>query len=257
MYNQEWLNINANRKYPFKEESNLKDETRRFQLPDDFLVDALLIVPINYQFDFYVSKVSFSIEELAVTISMRDQEEALTGTIQYPDLSSTNQTLALSGRGTYNGGYGKLVIGSFSSLIEGEFNFLYQDTTVEPCRIIKLNQGITSLNGITSGNIILKSGTNVVITPEVDQNKIIIDTFDGLCACDECPTVKTINGRQPVNNNFSIAGIGCVTVTESGNGIQIGNDCEEACCGCDEVNDMVDRIRDLQERITILENNLP
>lgn len=253
MYNMEWLNINGNRRYPFREDSTMFDSSRRYELPNSIFVDALIGVPVDFQYNFYVSRIQHSPVLLSITISTQEGIEALVGTIQNPDIEQSNIVLNLDGKEKFLGAYGRLIIGALNNLPEGDFEYLQQDLALEPCRIIKTSLGVTSLNGIASGNIVLKSSSNVVITPRPDDNVIVIDTFDGLCACDNCPTIKTFNGQKPVNNNINIQGIGCITVVPGNNGIDIRNECEDACCGCDEVNDMVDRISDLQRRITILE----
>lgn len=253
MYNMEWLNLNSNRRYPFKEDSIMYDVSRRYKLSNTIFVDAIIGTPIDFQFNFYISRIQYSPVLLSVTISTQEGLEALIGTIQDPDSNASNILLNLEGKNKFLGAYGRLIIGNLNNLPEGDFEYLQQDLVIEPCRVIKTSLGITSLNSITSGNIILKSSSNVVITPQVEDKIILIDTFDGLCACDSCPTIRTFNGQEPINNNVNIQGVGCITVVPGNNGIDIKNECEDACCGCDEVNDMVDRISDLQRRITILE----
>lgn len=255
MYNLEWLNENANRRYPFKEETTLVDRSERYQLPNTFLVDGLFMLSRNFELDFHVGRVSYSPDALTITVNAVDNETTLVGTIQAPDPQLKNSTITLFGEGQYVGSFGRFTIGSLEDLTEGEFDFFRTETAIEPCRIVKLNQGISAINGITSGNVILKSGANTVIT--VVGKKIQIESFDGRCACENCPCIKTINGIPPKGNDFRIEGIGCVSIGAAQNGIEIANDCEEACCGCQEVNDFLTRLRDLEERIIILEANLP
>jgi len=225
------------------------DIYNKFSIPETFIVDAYLSMSVDFQAMFYVSKIHYSPELLSITVSLLDGTEALVGTIQ-----DSSFLVNLYGKNKYTGSFGKIVIGSYENMIYGEYEFSPKATYIEPCRVLKLGKGVTSINGITSGNVVFTTGSNVVI--EQNGTIIKIDTQDGLCACGDIPCIKTINSIEPRNNNFEILGVGCVNIGPSESGLEIQNECEEACCGCDEINDMVDRINALQERITILEARL-
>jgi hypothetical protein len=250
--NQDWYNINSYRKYPFKDYCTLIDITKRVTLPSNFIVDAIFSLSLNWQENFYLSKTTINSTELTLEVSCKiDSTVALSGTIQNPSYSSSNFSVTMYGLNSYVGSSGKIVIGSLSNIIEGTHTF--NDAEFEPCRVLKLAKGVTSINGISDGPVILEAGQNVFV--EVVGNVITIRALTDPCNCKDngCKCIRTINGIEPVNNNIQISGIGCVTVSEGEQGIEIGNQCEDSCCGCDEVNDMIDRIRDLEERIIHLE----
>ena len=252
MYNLEWYNLNANRRFPLIHEQDPIDITGKFTIPNNFIVDAKIMVNINFQHNFGISKILYTPEVLSITINdINEGIEALVGTLQNPIIEEPT-TLIISGKDSFLGSYGKLIINSLENMPYGEFKFAA--AVIEPCLVLKLGQGVTGINGITSGNVTLASKSNVVISKE--NNIIYIDTQDGLCACDSTSCLKTINGVEPVNRNINIVGRGCVTVEPIEGGILVGNSCEAACCGCDEINDFIDRINELQKRITILEKIL-
>lgn len=247
----EWLNLNSNRSYPFKTDAGTMDRTNKVKLPNDFIIDAILSVSKNFQFDFYLSKYIYTPDLLSVTVSDAYTIEAMVGTIQNPSKDLANATMVMTGKDEYLGSWGKLVIGSVKNLMEGQYDYL---TIFEPCRVMKSGRGISSINGIKDGNVVLASGSNVVI--QVDGKKILLNTVDGICACENNPCIKTINDIPPLKNNFIFEGIGCVRFVPIENGLRAVNDCEDSCCGCDEINDMIDRIKILTDRIEILESHL-
>lgn len=246
MYNNDWLVQNSYRKYPFMHECTLRDETKKFILSNSVIVDAIFHLNIGYQYQLYLSKILHSPEYLSLTFSING-EEALTGTS-----NETGEffTINLEGKNDYEGSIGKVIIGSLTDLPYGEYSFLVYDTRIEPCRIIRLYNGINSLNGIRSGNVTLSSRSNVNISK--DGNIIYIDSQDGLCACNTLQCIKTINGIY--SENFIIDSRGCIAIEDIDGGIRLINNCEQACCGCDEINDFIDRINELERRITALES---
>ncbi len=249
MYNIEWQDINEDRKYPFISTATLKDKTNTFTLSNSFFLDAIILVNKDFQAQFYVDQIKYTPDLISISINMQDGTPALIGTSENPTDFST---LGLEGKNEYLGSFGKLMLGKISNIPYGTLSFYAPATMFEPCKILKLNSGISSINGITSGNVILSSESNVII--RVEGNKIYINSIDGLCACNETPCIKTINGIEPINSNFIINGIGCVKVSDDEGGIIVENTCEESCCGCDEVNDFIDRMQGLENRIHALES---
>lgn len=247
MYNLEWLNENMHRKFPFMHECSLKDKTGYYTIPDSIFLDILIQVNIDYQYMFYISKIEYTPEYFSVTVSV-NETEALKGTCL-----PTDTVLTLYGQDAYKGSFGKIILGNFSEIHYLSLDFSAASAIIEPCRVIKLCSGINSINDITEGNVNLVGKTNVIV--EKDGNNINISTKDGLCACDSIPCIKTINGIEPINNDFKITPRGCVSINSITGGIEIGNNCESSCCGCDEINDFVDRINSLEKRIRILEGD--
>lgn len=242
MRNYEWSNFNALRKYPIQTNCTPHTKDKLFTLPNSVIVDAVLQMSYEWQQQFYISKIDYSPLQFYIEISQAETSNlALQGIL-------TGTTIFLTGVNPYTYSVGKIIIGSLDDLPYGSYEFYPYSTLLEPCNVLKLNSGIASLNGITDGNINLVSQTNVVITKT--GSNIVIDTQDGLCACDENPCIKSINGIYA--KNFLIDGTGCVKVNNGTNGIIIENTCESSCCGCTEINDMLDRINDLSARITAL-----
>lgn len=252
MYNLEWANENSERKFPFIHTASLRDKTKRYTLPNSVIVDTLLALTEDYNLPFFLSNITYSPKILSVTISMATGKVALVGSINNPDPLAKNFTLELNGEEKYLGSYGKIIIGSLENLLEGSFDFFAVDSFFEPCRVIKLSRGISAINGITNGNVILTEGANTEIL--VNGRKIEINAIDAKCQCDTCQCIKTINGIPPLGNNFKITGVGCVQINPTENGIEIVNTCEESCCGCDEINAIVQQLQELQSRIIALES---
>lgn len=252
MHSLEWLNVNANRAFPLKSSNHFLNSTSKFKLPYDFIVDGMLFLNVNYQLEFYISQIDYSEDILTVTVSLGTGEDALKGSIQNPSINLENETMSLNGTGVYTGSYGTIIIGSLQNMLKGSLTFNFGATTFEPTRINRLSTGINSLNGITNGAINIVSRSNVSV--RVEGQNLIIDTIDGLCQCNNNNCVKSINDVKPVNGNIDLIGIGVMEVTGSENGVTIENTVSESCCGCDEINDILDDLTDLERRVTALES---
>lgn len=250
MYNQGWLNENEARNFPFLATSSLYNNTRRVRLPLNFVVDCFLFLSHDYKHNVYLSRVVYSPEQLSLYFSVVTGKTCLVGTVK--DVSQSNFLVNLTGEEKYLGSSGKVVVASLESLPYGDFSFLVDDTTIEPTRVAKLGIGVSSINGITEGNVVLKEGANTTITKE---GKVIkIETTDGRCACDSCPCIKTINSLKPIGNNFNIRGVGCASITQSEDGITYGNTCENACCDCDDLEAINAKLLEFERRLAALES---
>lgn len=228
----EWLNQNSLRKYPFTTDSDMEG------IPDSVFVDALLSLSTGFQYEYILREVRYTPEYLYVSVARRDTLDVVL------EGYNTNGLILLSGNGV-----GKIIVNDLTGLEYG--SKLYSNIIFEPKLVTKLCSGISSLNGITEGNILFTSGTNVSIN--TIGNVIKIDTIDGLCACNENKCIKTINGIPPDStNNFRISSVGCLRTTNETNGILLENICETACCGCEEINDMIQELQSLQKRIVAL-----
>lgn len=235
----EYLNENSHRNFPIREDCPMKTTTG-YRFPNEVIVDCIAYMSTGFQYEYYIKSVVYTPTEFTVVIARADTLEAkISGTI------SSGTVMGLSGA---DDSEGKIIVGSLTNLPYGAYEFEPGMSLLEPCRVIKLCTGISSLNGITSGPVNLIAGANVKFT--INGTSLKIDTMDGLCACNNNPCIESINGQT--GPDITISGTGCVAVTSGQNGITIENTCENSCCGCDEVNDMIEWIKTLENRVAAL-----
>lgn len=247
--NLDWENENSHRKFPFLATTSLQSSLG-YTLPNEVFVDCLIQTNTHYIHDYILSKIEYTQDSFTFYITNSTLNElAFIGHLESP--FTKNQACVVLGNGVYENSSGWFIIGNLDNLLPGVHIFNAQ---ILPTRIVRIAVGITSINGISDGNVILTTGTNVVIT--TIGNTIKVDTKDGICACTDNPCIKTINGISPINNNFRLESTGCVKINPITSGVEITNVCESACCGCDETNDFIDLLNSFALRLQTLENNI-
>lgn len=130
-------------------------------------------------------------------------------------------------------------------------------------RSVVLKSGDESTKVLTD-IVYLKQGENVRLTYE-DPNTIRIDALgtsegftqqskeelcSGTATVPVPPPIRTINGYPPdASGNFNIEPSECIAITADVAKLIVSDTCCKPCCGCDELQVLVDGLTTLEERI--------
>lgn len=281
VWNVEWLNQNAQRNYPIAEGASMKDVTGTFELPADFIVD--LVWPVqasaNVQAgNFYVHTVTVFGEGVTITLGYQGLSSSTVGSVSVASGTHTqNQSYFINGVGDFFDSIGKITIGSLENISSssGLYRFDLAGARLESTVVRPNLRGVSSIvlvNGSDtsdplSGDIELIAGQNIRLTPIDDglgNPQIRIDAIQGEglnqgCDCSgELPAsgepIRTINGIAPdANGNFNLQGDDCLNLAAIENGLQITDSCSQACCGCTELEKIVEDLEKLRDQVNTLD----
>lgn len=267
---QEWLNSNAHRAYPFKEDTalNATNDTS-INLPKYLFVDFIMTVVGAADITVRLSQLSYAGGFLTAVFTDAANTIVTTLTVN-TNTHTANTAYPLVGQGDYEDARGKVVLGTLTTLAsdlpDGIYTFLAE---LEPCTVRPDIRGVRSLQvGVLDnmsspigGIVKLLEGTNIRLTylPEVNGIRIDAIAGDGLnetVACTdgyELPQpVRFVNGRTA--QDINIEGDGkCIEVTTNGNVITIRDKCSQPCCGCNELEFITTNMQLLQSTISRLE----
>jgi len=269
VWNVEWLNGNAQRKYPLSEEASGYDVSGVYQIANDLIVDFVMPIPTIDTIDQSL----FHIQQLAifsngVSISIGYNGTQIGSTTITAAAHTVNSVYSIQCNGDFYDSVARIVIGDLANTVDGTngvFIFNVTGGRLEPVTIRPALRGIQSVrvkNGSTisaaiSGDIILEAGANQRL--RVDGTTIYIDAINGAglveeCECtddnDQAPCIKTINGIAPdENGNFVLEGDDCYQLVPIDSGLSLTDLCSNPCCGCDELSVVTDAL-------VMQENNL-
>jgi hypothetical protein len=274
-WNIEWLNHNSQRNYPLADTASGLSVTQDFKIPDSFLVELDLPVPAGLSIDpsrFFIKQIGSYANgySLAVGYQPTSGTPLTVATALIPKAThQLNTRYALGGFDTFDSVLGKVVIGSLVDINKqpsGIWEFSFEDTRLDPDTIRPILRGVSSIqlvNGLQKteklyGPIELIAGTNtqlVAITQPGEPTQIKINFIEGEGSVNECACIpetavfepiRTINGKQPFNNNITIIGSDCIEVVPIENGIQLKNTCANPCCNCPELEAVTRELERLQ-----------
>lgn len=274
----EWLNQNSTRAYPLAENSSRIDLTGSVRIPDSLLVAAQINAGQEYAVGtFFISAILATPDVVTLKISYL----GATGTSReiskvgvFVALHTDNTNYSFVGQGTDGSILGSLTIGNLFdtlNLLPGLVEFSADSTPFETNALFFSTPAFKELqlyNGNTfveSFNRILKlrQGSNIRLT-YVGEDTIRIDAIAGEnlvtpASCDNAlpkpPCIRTINGIGPdVTGNFQIEGSTCIDVSPSGNGVIVTDLCSKSCCGCSELEVLVNSLQQLETQIESLRN---
>jgi len=279
--NQEWLNRNSLRNYPFREDARLIPvddqgiQITDIRLPNYLVVDCVLTVPTP---SLALTLIDVHLAQFAkvanlMTFTFTDHDALNVATLAVDTAQHTkNQAYPIAGTGTYTDVRGKLVVGDLATLAadlpDGLYEFTATDGALESTVVRPDIRGVRSLqvdqDGTLSaylfGHIKLVEGTNIRLTYIEEYNAIRIDAIDGSglneeCECPdlEAQCVRLINGI-PIEDAEIIGDGQCVSVTTEGNRIVISDTCSEPCCGCPELEFITENLKVLDATVSNLEN---
>ncbi len=277
IWNIDWLNTNSQRKYPLSEEAGVRDTSDSFSIPNDFIVDFIWPVHADPTIDptlFHVAAIGIFGTGVAVSIGYNG---TVIGNVSIDATTfQRNTTYFVQGAGDFFDTVGKIVIGSLETLLEnaGSFQFDISNGRFEPTVIRPDVRGVSALylrNGEDlsepiQGDIVLQAGRNFLINrvagPGAEPDRIILSAIDGAglnqdCDCNEnatLPCIQTINGIAPdENGDFALLGDDCLELQAIANGIQMVDNCSRPCCGCDELQVVLNAVQTFANQVFALE----
>ena len=277
--NQEWLNQNAGRAYPFSENMSLEAETATgvklgVVLPNYVVVDMVVSIPSPKTSQagmlMYLSKFAH-VGNLAtfVITPMIGIVGSFTVAV---DMSThvANTAYEMRGTGDMFDSRGWLVVGDLSKLKddlpEGMYEFTPRSALFEPATVRMLLRGVRSISVVSGevesapiyGHVKLVAGSNMRLRYDGETNSIVFDAdpasgYVEECECDEVSenVVKSINGVAV--EDVTIEAGDCISIDTSGNTIKISDTCSKPCCGCEELNYLLDSLKLVEHGLTQLE----
>jgi hypothetical protein len=284
-WNLEFLNHNANRDYPLTVEASATSVDGDFRLPRDFLVAMYFSLNAAHNVDparFTLKTIIVSSAGVTLVIGYQTENAVLTvATAMIPrDSHVQHQAYRLGGIGNYADLDGWVVIGRFDNMDlqpVGEWSFDIDGGRLELDVVRPQIRGVTRLraqNGSdlsdpVTGDIILRAGRNMRITPVVISGQdpaFVFDAIDGEGLNEECicegdvekgPAIRSINKIPPTSDgDFTLLGNQCVDFVPIENGLQIKDKCSEPCCGCSELEAVTAALEQFGRQATTLENFL-
>jgi len=279
-----WLNQNALRAYPLSESATRRDTTDSYTLPDDLLVDMVLPVNASLNYNpasFYVSHVDVFGSGITVEISYwTGSAGAVVGSIAVDTATVTeNKTYYLQGEDDFEGVLGKLVVGDVSTILQrpGSYAFDLAGGRIESSVVVPDLRGVSGFRVIEDenddgmlyqGDIAFEPGSNfrITVADYLGKKVLTFSAIDGEgtiadCVCEEelaeLEPIRTINGVLPDDlGNISLLGDDCLEVTPQAgdNAVQLTDKCSKPCCGCPELDVLVDDQKRVRDQVQTLEN---
>ena len=270
----EWLNGNLTRMYPLSDTATGQTVDAR-SLPTSFLADLRLDVPPSsdgdYTTNFYLKQVdvytSYINMEIWYDDGVNDIRAAIVQNIPTSvDVGSEliDRTFTVTGVETSTVGFetfanitGSVIIGTAAdiSTIPTVYTFEKTGGNLIPCIISMGTLAVNSIlaqSRILTGNVYLKEGANVQITPAYDETNDVTTITISATAVESIGTeivdsatllaaiverygvpIRTVNGIAPDSNgNFTLTGADCTSVAtaEASNALAIHNTCAKPCC---------------------------
>jgi hypothetical protein len=277
LWNIDWLNANSQRKYPLSEEATLRDTSDSFTLPNDLIVDFVWPVHADPTVDptlFHVMAVA--VFGLGVTLTIGYNGTAV-GTVTVDSSGFTaNKAYFVQGTGDFYDSVGKIVIGTLDTILQypGAYAFDAAGGRFEAAAVRPDVRGVSALylkNGDDlsppiQGDVVLQAGSNMVLNyvpgPGSEPDRIVFSAVSGAGLNQECdcaenaalPCIKTINGIEPdVNGDFTLLGDDCLTLEVLAGGIQLVDNCSKPCCGCSELQVVLDTTEFFAQQLFALE----
>ena len=279
-----WLNTNGTRRYPLSEGGNFDSLGSGVgDIPDDLILDMQLSVPYApgvYPFNFYIKSVSgyphgliveigyhnpkFSSEYAVVAVSEAITIEGHTSPTTYLLTGSPVSTTY-----DFSNSVGTITVGNLEGFVAaspGHIDYgaeAYIESTVVSMNTVgvsSIRSGDTLTNATESltGHVVLVPKLNFAIDTDTSANAVIFNALDGagmnsVCTCEGeielGPCIQTINGQSPNSaGDVDLIGGPCVSIDNNSlSGVVISETCSSPCCGCEQLNIIVDDLRDLQE----------
>jgi hypothetical protein len=260
MTSLEYLNANAYRRFPFRENSGMAADNN-WVLPNNFMVDAFFSVPADTLDYIWLSSLAIGVSTVVIGFSagLGTTENQLGSVIVPKTGHQFGSSYQLSGSGAYARVKAVITLGDLDALL-GVYSFSSDQTSIEPCLVRHSIPGLGGLSittdgqttGPLTGDIELVAGQNVDLS--VSGNTITV-SFVGQQQFEENipegTRVLTVNGI-PVES-VQIVGDDCVDVQTSGSVISISDLCSTPCCGCPELEEITRRLADLTTSLANLD----
>lgn len=269
-WNLPWLNHNSQRAYPVASDASRRDSTGTFSLPNDFIVGLSLYLHAGVNVDpgdFLIKTLNVFASGVSVVIGYGSGSSPTTVATALIPRSGHTRNLAyrLGGVGDFLDVDGHIVIGSFDGIDDqppGAWSFTLDEMRLEVQAIHPQIRGVSGLRARNGsdlsdrvyGDVILRAGSNMRITPVVAAGEDPVFVFDAIegeglneeCVCEGTRSpIYTVNGITPTDDgDFTLLGSDCVELEALSHGLRLKNPCSEPCCGCEEA-ETVTRALDL------------
>lgn len=253
-WNTGWLNTNANRAFPFKEDTSRTNDIG-VTVPNSMLVDLIFTVPGTAAVRYYVKTIMLSSTHLTIVFADED-DVTVSSVVIDASVHSENDAYTLNGVGTFEDGKGRIAVGRLDDLYrmlpEGIHEFSLAQTELEARTVRPDIRGVRGVNVVNrdgevsdriSGIVRLLAGQNirlVYIPPTIEDLPdpitgvdvptittpagVRIDAIDGIDFNEECECEATLPLSEPIR---TINGV----TPDSGGNITI-----ESPEGCFEIN---------------------
>jgi hypothetical protein len=282
-WNLEFLNHNSQRSYPLATWGNKVDTSGAIRIPDALIL--ALDFPIHSGITVDPSR--FFIRQLAIYptgINVSIGYDNLTAAgIQVASVNVANsshteyRSYAVPGSDAFDDSVGRIVFGDLSAIADfpiGVFNFLPSATPIEVSAIRPMIRGVSSVTVVSGGSrsvplygdIEFRAGANFRITvnqadtptPEIVFSAISGEGLNDVCGCDDDTSnstpIRFINGIPPLpNGNYRILGDDCLRVKPITNGLQLEDVCSKPCCGCNELEALINEVKRFSDGATTLQ----
>lgn len=283
---REWLNENTHRQFPLADTAPGKDTTGGFELPQSFLTDMFLCVPLTADItNFFISNLVVRRYTIDITISYEKSigddiivgyfNQLDTGADPYSVYAFSPATQALDVDKPFELIKGSVVTGVMDEIKQhaGSWTFDLNNGEIQATCI---SQGLAALHSIQvgsqifTGDVQLKEGVNIRLIPSYDPSSGVttitvsadlggLDTSTVPLTNDTAvlqnlintygTPLTTINGTRPdVNGNFVLRPIDCTEFKSITGGLEVSNPCSLPCCDKSVLDDIYESVSQLNQR---------
>jgi len=289
IWNVEWPNANASRKYPLAQDATMIDLSGDFVLPNDLIVD--FIMPVHASLSPDVDPTLFHVAQIGVfsagVVISFGYDGEIFATVNVPLAGFTKySTYVVTGTGMMLDSRGWITVGDLTTTLSsaGAWSFDTDGGRIHPMCIRPDLRAVTSIVVIdaagesrpVTGDIAFLAGSNFQFRVEKKEDfpgefpprlrdRIIFDAVDNSdldegCECNNidelAPCVRTLNGAHgdSTGNVQLQSGSSCLEITNSGNTVTIADKCSEPCCDCRELDVVIDAIQTVTDQVFEIEN---
>lgn len=259
--NLEWLNQNSLRSYPFREDTSLADDSGLSTLPNELIVDFVMVAPSDLDLELQLKSLLFGSDLLSMSFCDATGSTVTSVSVSL-DSHSENDGYKISGQGEYEDAAGRITLGNLTELSnllpEGSYSFglgsaVLEQTVVRPdirgVRALKILYADGSESDPIYGRVKLVAGLNVRLSTSEDGKGIRIDSLttdlEEECDCDSeflSPSpITSLAGILPdeSGNIELIPGGENMTISGERGQIVLTDTSTEPCCGCSELEELM------------------
>lgn len=255
----EWLNQNALRAYPFREDVRRRPTVDGVPadwavVPDGFLLDLVMATNFDVQPDVYMK--SLSLGGSIATVAVADASDGAVLAVASAPFGPGDERVAVnfSGVAPHDDIRGTAVFGNLGKIEaeypDGVYVFDPSETMFEArcCRpSIPCVSGlfVAGASGSTEsvrlrGDVALVAGSNVRLDFDASRNAIVVNAdcrygFNDRCDCGSDPRTRVMSVNGVSAEDVEIVGDECISVARDGNRIVLSDKCSRPCCGCAEL----------------------